>query len=181
MPYIQRADGFDGLHRAHVGDRLGGVNGIVRDRSIAPSTAAELVCWVSDLRPGDTVIDETTYRDIATRLLDESYTKAFVPAYEAAEAAAWDALRTHDTALDDAVAALMPASASATRAPLIALLDPEGRKAQRRRLVRNHQRAITDRDENRAERDAIRADRAAGRDCLDRCGRWPVAQPEMEE
>jgi hypothetical protein len=157
---------------------MGGVNGLCRDRSADPDAPAELVCWVAELRPGDTEIDEATYKSEAARLLDLSYTNYFVPVAEEAEAAWTAALADHD-AEDNAVVNMLGQGKSAGEIATLRkrLVDAPERTKVRARLVELKDKTTARAGVQRAERDAIKADRVAGRDCMNRHGRWPVAQP----
>ena len=109
MPYIKRTDGFNGAYTAHRGNSLGGLNEIVRDRSISDGQATDIVFWTTsdDIQPGDEVCggDSATpeenalaYDGFAGPILQQSYESQFIPSKEATVALCTKELSDHDNA-----------------------------------------------------------------------------------
>jgi hypothetical protein len=167
MTYVRRIDGFDALHAAHRDDALGGVDGLVRDRSVPANQPTEVVCWVSDLRPGDEVIDAATYRFAATRLLEVSYRQYFVPVADAREARMLAASLAFEQEEATALAAIPPAMQAAFRLAL----DSPHRLRAKERLLSLYTQAAEHRLEMLAERTALQEDIAAGRHAMGRLNR----------
>ena len=86
MHWIKRTDGLDGTHAAHREDALGGLNEVVRDRSVPPEQSTLILAQVSELRPGDGEITEAEYDALAQPLYVSNYETVFIPHAQAESA-----------------------------------------------------------------------------------------------
>lgn len=159
MPYVKRTDGFDATLAAHRGNALGGLNELVRDRSIASDQPTTIVFWTTDddIQPGDEVFggqgatpaqNATAYDVVSDPILQTSYEQKFIPDKQATVAEHQTALTAHNLDMQSAnLPAFMRQQGEGLRVSL------ENQLAQAQDIL----------DTDNTELTAIKADLAAGR------------------
>ncbi len=159
MPYIRRTDGFDAAHAAHRGNTLGGLNELVRDRSVSPDQPTEIVFWTTDddIQPGDEVFggigatpnqNAAAYDVIAGPILQLSYERKFIPDKQAAVAEYQTELTVHNSEMQ------------AVNLPTFVRRQGEQRRASLESQLAQVQGVL---DTDNVELTAIKADLVAGR------------------
>lgn len=183
MPYIRRVDGLDAACAAHAGNALGGLNEIVRDRSIPGDQPTGIVFWTTadDIQPGDEILGSATgtelpdldteleanaaaYDALAGPILVLSYERKFIPDKEARVARCEDGMRACDAEVDAAVEALGVTDMESPQAGALRnVIVDRARVQSHQALERRHAETTVALDANRVELAAMKADIAAGR------------------
>ena len=175
MPYVRRTDGFDAAHAAHSGNALGGLNEIVRDRSVAPDQPTEIVFWTTtdDIQPGDEVCggvnaeptqNAEAYDVLAGPVLQASYEWKFIPDKEQAVARCDAAIAQSNAAVDAAIRAVGIADPDSPEGDALRIVFMEGTRQKHQDVLRERRDQIqVVLDNDNGELTSIKADLAAGR------------------
>jgi hypothetical protein len=180
MPYIRRIDGYDAAHAAHEGNALGGLNELVRDRSVPTDVATTILFWTTadDVQPGDEVLGGTVllldddqlianaaaFDKLVGPVFIASFEKKFIPDKQAYIARCDAEMQACDDEVDAAVAAMGGGAPQSKKARKIRPgFVSEGRRSNHAKLQEKRDRKAVWLAADEVELAAMKADVAAER------------------